>query len=153
MRKIYKKHWKKFLLLGLIKKAIILFFLFHSSLYASGTYSDVNFTDYEENATVYLANYYSYQDFKNLDISSRTSKNLLSARDDALFETVSDIDDVNGIGTDQLYYLRQASHLIDWGNYTNQLGLTLHQTNFLYGLTAILIGFTMLIFFTLVVIL
>jgi hypothetical protein len=147
MRSFYKKHWKKFLLFGLIKKALIIFFLFHSSLHASGTYSGIKFTDYEENATVYLANYYSYQTFKNLRITSTTSKNLINDRKKQLYKTVSDIDKVSGISGTQLSYLRQESHLIDWNKYTDDFGMSLHQTNFVYAILGALIGSIWLFFF------
>jgi hypothetical protein len=147
MRKIYKKHWKKFLLFGLIKKAILLFFLFHSSLFASGTYSGIYFTDYEENATVYLCNYYQYAHFKDLRITATTSKNLVNDRKNQLYTSVTDIDNVSGISGTQLAYLRQDSHLIDWNKYTNDYGMTLQQTSFMYALLGSLIGIVWLFFF------
>ena len=147
MRNLYKKHWKKFLLLGLVKKAILIFFLFHSSLFASGTYSGVYFNDYEENATVYLCNYYPYAHFKNLRITATTSKNIINGRKTNLYNSVTDIDNISGISGTQLAYLRQDSHLIDWNHYTNDYGMTLIQTNFIYALLGAIIGSIFLFFF------
>ena len=147
MRKLYKKHWKKFLFFGLIKKAVLLFFLFHSSLFASGTYSGIYFTDYEENATIYLANYYSYAYFKNLRISATTSKNLVNDRKKNLYTSIPDIDNVRGISGTQLSYLKQDSHLIDWNKFTTDWGLTLHEQNFIYALLGTILGSIFLFFF------
>ena len=139
---------KKKLIISLmvLKKFIFLYFLFYSPLNASGTYSNVDFNDYEENATLYLVNNYSYQDFKNLRISATTSKNIINGRVEWEYETIWDIDDISGISKKQLHYLKQESHLIDWNKYTDKFGMTLHQTNFIYALTGVLIGFTFMFF-------
>ena len=144
-----KSTYIKLGILGLIKKALFIYLLTQTHLFGSGTYSKIYFTDYEENATVYLANYYSYQSFKNLRISATTSKNLVNDRKSSLYKTVSDIDAVSGISGTQLHYLKQQSHLIDWNIYTDDFGMTLHQTNFIYALVGSLIGFTFLFFFIL----
>ena len=135
-----------------MKKILIMSFLFLSFLRAEGTYSDVYFTDVEENATIYLCNYYSYSDFRNIRIDEDTATNIVNTRIDGLYESVEDIDDVDGIETNQLHYLKQKSHLIDWNVYTDDFGLTLHQTNFLFGLSGLLIGFIFLFGFIQVVI-
>jgi len=134
------------------KFIIVTFLFFNSLLIAEGTYSDVYFTDYEENATIHLANNYSYMTFRNLRISEDTATNIVNDRIDELYETVDDIDDIDGIGTNQLHYLKQQSHLIEWDLYTDEFGLTLHQTNFLFGLSGVLIGFIFILGFILIVI-
>jgi len=130
-----------------MKKLLLLSLLFLSSLLslnASGTYSGVSFTDYEENATIYFVNYYSYQNLKGVLNSSSTSNKILSHRKDDLFTSIPEIDDISGVNTQRLHNLKQQGHLIDWNVYTDDFGLTLHQTNFLYGLTGVLIGFVFL---------
>ena len=134
-------------------KKILSVFLLLSSFLFGGTYSGVTFTSYEENATLYLVNYYDYTSLNNIINNSTTTNNILNARLSSSYTNIADLDNTSGISKIKLNDLRLYSHLIDWSNYTNDLGLTLHQTNFLYGLTGLLIGFTMLISFVLVVIL
>jgi len=153
MKNLFRKHYKKIIFFGLIKKFLIIYFLFSNSLlFSSGTYSNTYFTDYEENATIYLANYYSYQSFKNLRISATTSKNLVNSRINSPYTSIADIDAVSGISKTQLNYLRQQSHLIDWNHYTDDFGMSLHQTNFIYALVGSLIGFVFLFFFVQIII-
>jgi hypothetical protein len=144
MKYILRKHKYKIIIFSILKKLFLIYVLSSSLLRAEGTYSGVYFTDYEENATIYLCNYYPYQHFKNLYISSSTSKNIINNR---FYTSISDIDDVSGVAKKQLRYLREDSHLIDWNKYTDDFGMTLHQTNFIYALSGVLIGFSFLFVF------
>ena len=137
---------KKLIIFGLIKKIIIFVFLFSTTLHAEGDYSGVHFSDYEENATIFLCNNYSYQDLKDILISSSTAKNIVRDRIDSPYTSVSDIDSVSGVNKSRLHYLKQASHLVDWSLYSDEFGMSKHQTNFIYALSAVLIGFTFLFF-------
>ena len=143
---------KKLLFFGLIKKALLIFLFLSSSSYASGTYSGIYFTDYEENATIYLCNYYSYQSLRDILTSSSTAKNIINSRVKSLFTSVYDIDRVSGVSSKKLHYLKQASHLINWNQYTDQFGMTLHQTNFIYALSGALLGFGFFFFSILIIV-
>jgi len=133
-------------------KVLLTLFLFLISLNADEWIENVHFSDYELNASLYLCNYYSYQDFKDLRISSTTSKNLVNDRVSYDYGYMYDVADVSGVGTKQLDYIRRASHLIDWNTYTNDFGMTLHQTNFIYALLGALFGFLWISVFTYLII-
>ena len=152
MKAFFKKHYKKILIFKKKKKFLLVYFLFYSTAHAEGTYSGIYFTSYEENATIYLANYYPYAHFKDLRITSTTSKNLVNGRKHNLYSSIDDIDSVSGISGTQLAYLRQDSHLIDWNNYTTDWGMTLHEQNFIYALLGTMIGFVFMFFFILTII-
>lgn len=129
-----------------MRKLLLLSFLFFSSLlslHASGTYSGIYFTDYEEEASLYLCNYYSKQTFKDLGFGNTDANAIVNNRVN-LYTSITDIDNLSSIGSADLDKIKKESHLIDWNIYTDDFGLTLTQTNFLYGLTGLLIGFTFL---------
>lgn len=128
-----------------MKKFIFLSFLVYSSLFGSGTYNGVFFTDYEENATIYLCNYYPFSHFLNLNLSSTEALNIVNNRP---YTTMTEISNL----VTTVDYLRADSHLVDWNTYTDQYGMTLTQTNFSYALMGNLIGFTFLFFFIFVII-
>jgi len=137
---------KKLFYFGLFKKFLLILFLFLSTSKADGTYSGIYFTTYEENATVYLCNYYSYGYLKDIVNNSTTANNIVNGRVDSLYTSVSDIDAISGVSKNRLHRLKQASHLIDWNKYSDDFGMTLHETNFIYALVAVLIGFVFLFF-------
>lgn len=105
---------------------------------ASITLNGVTFDDYEQNASTYLVQYYPYQDFLNIGLSSSSSSYILACRDNG---TPSLTCVSNALNSSDLLRIREKSHLIDWNVYTDEFGMTLHQTNFLYGLTGLLVGF------------
>jgi len=152
MKNISKSTYIKIIAFGLLKKLVLIYILFYGAAHASGTYSGIYFDDYEEKATLYLCNYYSYSYLNDVINNSTTSRNLINGRIETLYSTVSDIDDISGVGSKTLHYLKQESHLIDWNTYTDEFGMTLHQTNFMYALVGTLIGFTFLFFFIYIVI-
>lgn len=119
-----------------------MFFLFYNSLFADVTIKNVYFTDYEENATLYFVNYYPYQDFIDIRLGSSDSRAIVRDRP---FTSLTDLADNVSMSTDQYNYLRQASHLVDWNVYTDDFGMTLHQTNFTYAILGTLVGFTFLL--------
>lgn len=135
-----------------MKILTLIVFLFLNFLNADETHSNVNFTDIEINSTLYLCNYYSYQTFRDLKLTNDSSSAIIKERKDNLFTSISQVDSLTGINGKQLHYLKQESHLIDWNTFTDEFGMTLHQTNFLYGLTAVLIGFVFLFSFVQIVI-
>jgi len=143
----FKKHYKKLIVFGIAKKVFLILFILNTASHADGTYNDVYFTSYEENATLYLVNYYDYQTFKDCYIGSTDSKSIIKNRVDELYTSLDDLLDKVSLNKNQLHYLKQKSHLIEWNKFTNDFGLTLLQTNFLFALTAVLIGFVFLFFF------
>jgi len=143
MKNTVKKHYKKIIFLGLLKKLVLLYFLFSSIAHADW-HGNIEFTDYEENATLYLVNYYPYQHFKDIYLGSTDSKAIIKNRP---FGDLYDLEDAVSLNDNQWNYLRQDSHLIEWNKYTDDFGMTLHQTNFIYALVGALIGFTFLFFF------
>lgn len=136
-----------------MKKYVFSSLLLSSFLFAEGTYSGIFFTDYEENATLYLVNYYDYTTLKRILNNSTTTNNILKVRLSSPYTSITQLDNTSGVSKRRLNDLRLYSHILDWSNYTSDLGLTLHQENFLYGLTGILIGFSFLLIFILVVVL
>lgn len=117
------------------------FFLFMSLFFslsnAEITLKSVTFDDYEQNASTHLVKYYPYQDFIDIGLSSTSSAYILACRDNDT-PTLTCVS--NALNSSELMRIREKSHLIDWNVYTDELGMTLHQTNFLYGLTGLLIG-------------
>ena len=85
---------KKLFIFGLIKKVLLIFLFLSTSSYADGTYSGVYFTDYEENATLYLCNYYSYSDLKDILNNSSAANNLVNGRVSSLYSSISDVDSI-----------------------------------------------------------
>lgn len=134
-----------------MKKSIFFLFLVYNSLFAAGTYDGVDFTDYEEQAALYLCNYYPYQLFIDLSISSTDSGRIIDART-VPFIHISEVANISGIDAVDMYKIRAQSHLIDWNIYTDDFGMTLHQTNFIYALTGVLVGFVFLFAFVFMII-
>lgn len=134
-----------------MKKLLLISFLFFSSLQAEGTYSGVYFSDYEEAASLYLCNYYPKQTFKDIGLGNTVANTIINNRI-PLYTSISQIDNLTGIGSTYLSRIVRQSHLIEWNLYTDDFGLTLHQTNFLYGLTGLLLGFVFLLGFVLIIV-
>ncbi len=134
-----------------MKKILVLTLLFFNSLSADSTYSGIKFTSYEIQASLYLCNYYPKQTFKDLGFSGTDAKKIVNNRR-TLYTSISQIDLLSGIGSSDLDKIKKQSHLIEWNLYTNHLGMTLHQTNFLYGLSGVLIGFMFMFGFIQVII-
>jgi len=134
-----------------MRKILLTFLLFFSALNAEGTYQGIDFTDYEETSTLYLTNYYNFQMFEDCNIEEK-SNNIVNIRKDGLYMDIEDLVNRVELSSSQLHKLKQQSHLINWNVYTDDFGMTLHQTNFMYALTGVLIGFTFLLGFVLIII-
>jgi len=129
-----------------MKKLILPFFLFITLLLAEGTYDDVYFTDIEENMTLIFVNHADYHTLYDVLKSSTEANNILTERlnnrDNGGITSIQQLADIDYIGTDDLYDLKQYAYkwtadiIID-----PRFGTTYPQTNFLYGLSGILIGF------------
>lgn len=131
-----------------MKFLILLVFVFSLSN-AAITLKNVYFDDYEQNASTHLITYYPYQDFINMAISATNTNRILTCRNNNN-PTLTCVSNA-GLTTADLRRIREKSHIIDWNLYTDSLGLTLHQTNFLYGLSGLLIGFVFMLAFILIV--
>lgn len=131
-----------------MKFLILLSFVFSLSN-AAITLKTVYFDDYEENASTHLITYYPYQDFINMAISATNTNRILICRNNGT-PTLTCVSNA-GLTSADLLRIREKSHIIDWNVYTDELGLTLHQTNFLYGLSGLLIGFIFMLAFILIV--
>jgi len=149
MKYISKSTYIKIIAFGLFKKLVLIYFLFFATAHASGTYGGIYFDDYEEKASIYLINYYPYQHFRDIYLGSTDSKDIIKKRP---FVDLSDLENTVSLNDRQWNYIRQDSHLIDWNKYTDEFGMTLHQTNFIYALVGTLIGFTFLFFFIYIII-
>lgn len=125
-----------------MKKIIFLLTSLYSFSYSAGTYDTYYFTDYEENASLYFLNYYDNQDFVNIGLTTADASAIQLLRPITSLSVFAS--NANFTGTD-LLKIRCKSHIIDWNIYTDALGLTLTQTNFLFGLSGVLFGFTFLI--------
>jgi len=112
--------------------------LFFSLSNAAITLKTVVFDNYEENASTYLVKYYPYQDFINLQLTATQVGYIMTCRNNNN-PTLSCVSTA-GLTTANLMRIRENSHLIDWNVYTDEFGMTLHETNFLYGLTGLLVG-------------
>ncbi len=134
-----------------MKKSLFLLFLVYNSLFAVGTYDGVDFSDYEEQAGLYFCNYGDYTTFVGLGISTTDSAAIVNGRQ-TLYTSLSQVAALTGIVNTDMYRIRQHSHLVDWNIYTNDFGMTLHQTNFIYALTGVLVGFVFLAAFVFMII-
>lgn len=134
-----------------MKKSIFFLFLVYNSLFAVGTYDGVLFSDYEEQAGLYYCNYGDYQSFVELGISAADSVLIVNGRQ-TLYTSLTQVANIVGIVNTDMYRIRQHSHLIDWNIYTDDFGMTLHQTNFIYALTGVLVGFVFLFAFIFIII-
>jgi hypothetical protein len=112
--------------------------LFFSLSNAAITLKSVTFDDYEQNASTYLVKYYPYQDFIYIGLSASSSSYVLACRDNDT-PTLTCVS--NALSSSELMRIREKSHLIDWNVYTNELGMTLHQTNFIFALGGLFLGF------------
>jgi len=134
------------------KLLLITSFLFLSTLMnASVTIQGIYFNDYEEKASLYLCNYYPLQAFIDLGLSNIQSERIIDNRVN-IYTSLADMQNINSLDSYDLDRIKKQSHLIDWNVYTDDFGMTLHQTNFLYGLTGALIGFTFLFGFIQIII-
>ena len=129
-----------------MKKFILPLFFFTSFLLAEGDYSKVHFTDVEENMTLLLVNHADYNTLYGILKNSTDVKNILNERynnrDDGGITSIDQLDDIKYISGKDLYNLKQYAYkwtadiIID-----PRFGTTYPQTNFLFGLSGILIGF------------
>lgn len=131
-----------------MKFFLLLLFTFSLSN-AAITLKTVTFDDYEENASTHLITYYPYQDFLWMGLSTTNAGRILTCRNN-LTPTLMCVSNA-GLTTADLMRIREKSHIIDWNVYTDFLGMTLPQTNFLYGLSGLLIGFIFMFAFILIV--
>lgn len=134
-----------------MKKIFLTSFLFIKLLHGAGTYDNVPFSDYEEQAGLYYCNYGDYQSFVELGISTTDSTQIVNGRQ-TLYTSLTQVAALSGIVNTDMYRIRQHSHLIDWNIYTDDFGMTLHQTNFIYALTGVLVGFVFLAAFVFMII-
>ena len=134
-------------------KHIILSISLVLSLFASISLGVASsFTEYEKNATLFLVNFYSYKSINDIVQDDTSAINIIRNRS---YNQYIDIDVLFGdlnYNYIELNNLRLASHLIDWSSYSNDLGLNKQDTNFLYALTGVLIGFVFLFWFVSLVI-
>jgi hypothetical protein len=129
-----------------MKKIILPFFLFITLLFSDGDYSGVHFSDIEENMTLLLVNHADYRTLYNVLRSSSDAKKILNVRyknrDDGGITSIEQLDDIRGISGKDLYNLKQYSYKWTADIIINpKFGTTYPQTNFLYALSGILIGF------------
>jgi len=114
---------------------------------SAGTYSGIEFTEVEENTTLYLVNYGSFIDINDILRDSTVTNNILderfSLRPDG-FTSISQLDNVSGVNRKKLWNLKQSSHIFDTRQYVNDLGLTFPQYHFLMALSGLLLGFLFL---------
>ena len=132
-------------MLSKLLKVVSIFFIV-TSLYAEGDYSDVHFTDLEENMTLLFVNHADYRTLYNVLRSSSDAKKILNERyknrDDGGITSIEELDDISGISGKDLYNLKQYSYKWTADIIINpKFGTTYPQTNFLYALSGILIGF------------
>ncbi|MBV5334551.1 MAG: hypothetical protein JZU49_01950 [Sulfuricurvum sp.] len=125
-----------------MKKIILILCTLYSLSFSAGTYDGYVFNDYEENGSLYFCNYYDYQSFVYLGLSTADATAIINMRPITSLLTVAN--NVNITGTD-MARIRAKSHIIDWNIYTDNLGMTLTQTNFLYALSGLLFGFVFLL--------
>jgi len=129
-----------------MKKFIFSLFFFISFLFAEGNYSDVHFSDVEENMTLLFVNHADYNTLYGVLKSSTDVNNILNERfnnrDKGGITSIKQLSDIKFISSKDLYNLKQYAYkwtvdiIID-----PKLGTTYPQTNFLFGLSGILIGF------------
>lgn len=132
----------------------VIFFLL-LSFFSSVVYADtisvngVSFSDSEQNQTLLILSYSSYQDFINLSISQPNVYNLLNCRDN---ETIGFSCASAFLTSSDFRRIREYSHVIDFDNnitmrsYT-PLGIRQRDFNFLMGLMGAFVGFAILLFF------
>ena len=125
-----------------MKKIIFLLTSLYSFSYSAGTYDTYVFNDYEENASLYFCNYHDYQSFIYIGLAAADANAIIGLRPITSLATVAANTNITGL---DMAKIRAKSHIIDWNIYTDDLGLTLTQTNFLFGLSGVLFGFTFLI--------
>lgn len=126
-----------------MKKSILLLCALSSLSFCAGTYDGYAFTDFEENASIYFLNYHDKVSITGLGLSSADATAIIGMRPITSLATVASNSNITG--TD-MALIRAKSHIIDWNIYTNDLGMTLTDTNFLYALSGTLFGFTFLYF-------
>lgn len=124
-------------------KYIFLLSALFLSLFAGPAISSI-FTDYEINAILHLVNFYDYEYINKIIQDDSSAVRIVTNRANISYTDIDSIYQDLNYNYIELNNLRLASHLIDWSNYSNSLGLSLNQTNFLYGLSGILIGFVFL---------
>lgn len=132
-----------------MKKSLFLLLALFSLSHAAITLKTVTFDDYEENASNYFLMYYPRQSLLDLGLTTTVAGYAITCRNNGTpgLSCFSSL----GAATNDLIRIREQSHLIDWNVYTDSLGLKLDQTNFLYGLSGVLIGFIFMYSFILIV--
>ena len=130
-------------------KVFSLFLFVTSFLFAEGDYSDVHFTDIEENMTLLLVNHADYNTLYGILKNSTDVKNILNERFNNRFNggitSIGQLDDIHYISGEDLYNLKQYSYkFFTQVIFDSNLGVTFNEYNFLIGLISVLAGFTFL---------
>jgi len=113
------------------------------------TVNGVDFTDQEQNQTMVVLSYSSYQDFLNLSISQASGLVLLNCRDTNQIGLTC----ASSLSSSELRRIREYSYLVTLPdqnitmNSYNSLGIKVYEFNFLNALMGALIGFAILLFF------
>ena len=130
-------------------KKILFLFLF-SFLLADTEVNGINFTDTELNMTLLTLNHIDYYTLKYYINDWDLSKCIIDWRYDN--KGINNLDDFNQLIDDceiykkAIYNLKQCSYKFSQDLIVNPtLGTTYPLTNFLYGLSGILIGFTIVL--------
>lgn len=122
----------------MIKRIFLVLIFMFSLSNASITINGIAFDDYEQNASTHLITYYPLRTFSDMGLDTTEQIAILNCRN----AFSPSLECVGGsLSPASMLRIREQSHLIDWNVYTDQFGMTLHQTNFLYGLTGLLVGF------------
>ncbi len=123
------------------------FFLF-ILLFADTKIKGVEFTDNEINMTLLELNYADYNDLYNILHSSSKTKDILNYRydnrDSGGITDLQDLVDNTDISSHNLNDLKLYAYKWTADMIVKPIGTTYPLTNFLYALSAILIGFTIL---------
>jgi len=113
------------------------------------TVNGVDFTDQEQNQTMVVLSYSSYQDFLNLSVSQTSALSLLSCRDTNQIGLIC----ASSLSSSELRRIREYSYLVtlpdqnvSMNTYT-PLGIKQYEFNFINALMGGLIGFSVLLFF------
>lgn len=122
----------------MFSKLLLTIFILFSLSNASVTVQGVYFDDYEQNASNHLLTYYPQITFHEMGLDSSAQLSILACRNNST-PGLSCVG--SSLSSADLLRIREQSHLIDWNVYTDQFGMTLHQTNFLYGLAGLFVGF------------
>lgn len=126
-----------------MKRFLFFFTLCFNLSYASGTYDGYAFTDEEEKYSLHFVNTAINTEMTGIGLAAADSTAILGLRPITSLSTVASNTNITGR---DMVLIRSASYAVEIPPHSyiydvnDSIGMTIHEQNFLYGLTGLIVG-------------